>query len=328
MPTRVVDPQHPDPAVIEQAAAALRAGELVAFPTETVYGLGARALDERAVARIFSAKGRPSHHPLIVHVLEVEQARELVREWPKLAQALADRFWPGPLTLVLPKREQVPDLVTAGLDSVALRSPAHPVARALLAALGEPIAAPSANRYQGVSPTTAAHVERSLGRGAVAWLLDGGPSTVGIESTVLDLTGERPVLLRPGGVSVAELEAITGPLARIEQVDEAKPRSSPGMSERHYAPRGRLELIDRRELEARIEGSERPLGAILLEPIESVPGIDHLLSMPSDPRDYARLLYAAMHTLDELGCVRILVERVPEHDEWTAVRDRLRRAAA
>jgi L-threonylcarbamoyladenylate synthase len=190
-----VDAQRPDPALIRRAAEHLRAGELVAFPTETVYGLGAAALDAHAVAKIFAAKGRPSYNPLIVHVLDVAGARELVDAWPELASTLAQRFWPGPLTMVLRKRDVVPDLVTAGLSSVAVRAPAHPVARALLAEAKLAIAAPSANRFQGISPTTAEHVVRSLGVDA-AMILDGGPTSVGIESTVIDLSGERPMLLR------------------------------------------------------------------------------------------------------------------------------------
>lgn len=328
MPRVQVDPEHPDPATIAAAAAALRAGELVAFPTETVYGLGAAALDERAVARIYAAKRRPSHHPLIVHVLAATQARELASAWPSLADELCAAFWPGPLTLVLPKRPLVPDLVTAELPSVALRSPAHPVARALLTAAAIPIAAPSANRYQSVSPTTAAHVERSLGLDAIAWLLDAGPTSVGIESTVVDLSGARAWLLRPGGLEVAAIEAITGPLERVGPVDEDQARASPGLAARHYSPSGRVELLDRPRLIAATSGEPRPVGAIL----RGAPGPlalaqVHVLELPDEPREYARLLYAALHTLDELGCARILIESPPNEPAWIAVQDRLARAA-
>jgi len=324
VPTVAVDPTHPEPQVLARAAALLRAGELVAFPTETVYGLGAAALDPRAVAKIYAAKGRPGENPLIVHVLGVEQAKAIVQEWPPLADALARRFWPGPLTLVLPKLPMVPDLVTAGLASVAVRAPAHPVARALLEAAEVPIAAPSANRYQAISPTTAAHVERSLGPG-VALSLDGGPTSVGIESTVVGLTEAQPILLRLGGISAEAIEALTGPLARPAAVERSAARASPGLDERHYAPRGELRIVARRELLASVDGVG-PVGSISFAPAPS--GIDHPLVLPSDPAGYARLLYASLHTLDELGCARILVEAVPDQPAWAAVADRLRRAAA
>ncbi len=321
-----VDPHHPDPAVIAIAAAAVRAGELVGFPTETVYGLGAAALDERAVARIYAAKRRPSHHPLIVHVLDGHAARELASEWPAIADELVAAFWPGPLTLIVAKRELVPDLVTAGLASVAVRAPAHPVARALLAAAAIPIAAPSANRYQSVSPTTAAHVERSLGLAAIAWLIDGGPTTIGIESTVIDLTGRQPRLLRPGGLEASAIEAITGPLASAEPLAEQQARASPGLAARHYSPTAILELVERTDMAERASVGPRPIGALLCGPGE-IAGVDHLLELPDEPREYARLLYAALHTFDELGCARILVEPLPTSPSWAAVRDRMQRAA-
>jgi L-threonylcarbamoyladenylate synthase len=315
-----VDAQRPDPALIQRAAEHLRAGELVAFPTETVYGLGAAALDAHAVAKIFAAKGRPSYNPLIVHVLDVAGARELVEEWPEIATTLARRFWPGPLTMVLRKRDVVPDLVTAGLPSVAVRAPAHPVARALLAEAKLAIAAPSANRFQAISPTTAAHVVRSLGVD-VAMILDAGPTSVGIESTVIDLCDERPTLLRLGGLAVPEIEAITGPLARAAAPSDGQARASPGQVDRHYAPRGSLQVVAR---VGEALAGPRPLGVIGFG--DALPGVDHHLRMPEDPREYGRLLYAALHTLDELGCVRILVESVPDEPGWGAVRDRLDRA--
>jgi L-threonylcarbamoyladenylate synthase len=324
---QVVDPQRPDPEIIARAAARIRAGELVVFPTETVYGLGAAALDARAVAKIFAAKGRPSYNPLIVHVLDAAAARELVVDWPPLADELAARFWPGPLTLVLRKREIVPDLVTANLATVALRAPAHAVARALLEAAGVPIAAPSANRFQAISPTTAAHVARSLGLEA-ALILDGGPCRVGIESTVVDLCGEQPALLRLGGLAQAEIEAITGPLARPAAPEEGRARSSPGLVGRHYAPRGQLRVLEREQLAGAVEGP-RPLGLITLEgsPGDAPAGVDHHLCLPAEPGGYGRLLYAALHTLDELGCARIVVEAPPEEPAWAAIADRLSRAA-
>jgi L-threonylcarbamoyladenylate synthase len=317
-----VDAQRPDPALIRRAAEHLRAGELVAFPTETVYGLGAAALDAHAVAKIFAAKGRPSYNPLIVHVLDVAGARELVEDWPQIATTLARNFWPGPLTMVLRKREVVPDLVTAGLPSVGVRAPAHPVARALLAEAKLAIAAPSANRFQGISPTTATHVVRSLGED-VAMILDAGPTSVGLESTVIDLSRERPTLLRLGGLPVADIEAITGPLDRVAAPLDGEARASPGQVDRHYAPRGVLQVVAR--VGDAVAGL-RPLGVIGFG--DALPGVDHHLRMPEDPREYGRLLYAALHTLDELGCVRILVEAVPEGAGWAAVRDRLVRAGA
>jgi L-threonylcarbamoyladenylate synthase len=322
VPTLVLDPNHPDPHAIARAAAVIRAGELVAFPTETVYGLGAAALDSSAVAKIYAAKRRPSYNPLIVHVLGVAQARALVREWPPLAEALAEKFWPGPLSLVLRKQPWVPDLVTAGLDSVAVRSPAHPIARALLEAAGVAIAAPSANRFQHISPTTAAHVERSLGPEA-ALILDGGPSDVGIESTVVDLTSAQPTLLRLGGLAASEIEAITGPLAQPATIAAGVARASPGLDDRHYAPRGLLRVLARAELEAAVAGVG-PVGSI---GFDAPAGVDHALVLPSDPHEYARLLFASLHTLDELGCRRILVEAVPNQPSWAAIADRLARAS-
>jgi L-threonylcarbamoyladenylate synthase len=207
-----VSPGTPEDAPLQQAADLLRAGRLVAFPTETVYGLGAHALDEEAVRKVFEAKGRPPANPLIVHVAGVAEARLLAAAWPAAADRLAERFWPGPLTLIVPRMSHIPDMVTAGLGTVALRSPAHPVARALLAAAGIPVAAPSANRFTRISPTTAAHVAKDLGE-RIDLILDGGPTGVGIESTVLDLSGEVPVLLRPGAVSRQAIEAVIGPSA-------------------------------------------------------------------------------------------------------------------
>lgn len=319
----VVDPAQPDPATIERAAARIRAGELVAFPTETVYGLGAAALDARAVAKVFAAKGRPSYNPLIVHVASIEAARALVTRWPAHAAALTDAFWPGPLTLVLPKRALVPDLVTAGLDSVAVRMPAHRVAQALLEAAGVPIAAPSANRYQAISPTTAAHVARSLGPD-VALILDAGPTQVGIESTVVDLCAEQPALLRLGGLPSFEIEAITGPLARAQAPAAGQARASPGLVGRHYAPRARLDVLAPSALAAALDGP-RPLG--MISSGDAPAGVDHHLCLPAEPGEYARLLYAALHTLDELDCARIIVEAVPDEPGWAAIRDRLARAA-
>lgn len=333
MPYLTVDPDRPDAEIVRRAGDVLRRGGLVAFPTETVYGLGANALDANAVAKIFSAKGRPSFDPLIVHVLNAAAARSVAREWPETAERLAAAFWPGPLTLVLPKRPVVPDIVTAGLDTVAVRVPSHPVARAILEAASVPVAAPSANRFTAVSPTRAEHVARALGD-RVDLIIDGGPTTVGIESTVVDVSGERLRVLRPGMITVPELAAAVGSLdiavARDDGSDTA-PRPSPGMLNRHYAPRARLQLFDdRSRTHAAHTASEQAaagavLGALLLTGFDAP--VRHALSMPHDPAGYARALYHALHTLDAAGCDLVFVEAVPDTPTWAGVRDRLARAA-
>ena len=295
---------------IRRAAALIREGRLVAFPTETVYGLGANALDAEAVRRIFKVKGRPSNSPLIVHVASAELARTLAREWPETADRLAARYWPGPLTLVVPKQAKLPDVVTAGLDTVGLRVPAHPVALALIREAAVPVAAPSANRFTELSPTTAEHVRRSLGE-AVDYILDGGPTTVGIESTVLSLAGERPVLLRPGVIPPTEIEHITGPLERAAAPGEGAAHASPGLHRRHYRPRTPLYLL------AAGEQPPKGRGAWLR------PGKE----MPADPLAYAAALYGTLHRLDREAWDWIAVERPPETPEWAGVLDRLRRAA-
>jgi L-threonylcarbamoyladenylate synthase len=291
---------------IERAAALIRAGELVAFPTETVYGLGANALDPAAIDRIFAAKGRPPSSPLIVHVSSIEMARELVREWPERAEKLARIFWPGPLTLVLPKKPHVPDRLTAGLDTVGIRMPANPIAQELITEAGVPIAAPSANLFGAISPTTAQHVREALGD-RVAMVLDGGRTTVGIESTVLSLAGAGPVLLRPGMVTQQEIEAVIGPVQVLERVPEG-PHSSPGLHGRHYSPKTPLILIEPGKLPTTGRGV--------------------CLQMPSDPRVYAAELYEKLHEADAGGWDWIAVEQPPRDPEWTAIRDRLERAAA
>lgn len=324
-----------DAAGIAAAAELLRQGGLVAFPTETVYGLGAHALDAAAVRRIFEAKGRPAFNPLIVHVLDTDAARALVTAWPPLAEALARRFWPGPLTLVLPRRPIVPDVITGGGPTVAIRSPDHPVARALLAAAEIPIAAPSANRFTELSPVTAEQVERSLGD-RVGCILDGGRTHVGIESTVVDLSGKVPILLRPGTITQAELEVITGPLARPSPAaDDESPRPSPGMIARHYAPRAPVLLTASMDLDAmvtRVSTEVRPARVGLITWSARDRGTSHPaqllhLALPADAAGYAAELYHALHACDEAGCARILVERPPEDPAWEGIRDRLTRAA-
>jgi L-threonylcarbamoyladenylate synthase len=293
-------------AEIARAAALIRAGELVAFPTETVYGLGANALDVAALDKIYAAKGRPPDSPLIVHVSSVEMARGLVREWPERAEKLARIFWPGPLTLVLPKQPHVPDRLTAGLDTVGVRMPANPIALELIQEAGVPIAAPSANPFTELSPTTAQHVRDSLGD-RVAMVLDGGRTTVGIESTVLSLAGSGAVLLRPGMVTQAEIEAVIGPVELLGAVAEGA-HASPGLHRRHYSPKTPLILVEAGQWPASGNGLR--------------------LQMPADPRAYAAVLYERLHEADTQGWEWIAVERPPAGEEWSAIRDRLERAAA
>jgi L-threonylcarbamoyladenylate synthase len=321
----------PDPAVLAHAAELLRAGELVAFPTETVYGLGANALDPSAVAKIYEAKGRPAYNPLIVHVADIESAKRLVSRWPDIATRLASRWWPGPLTLVLPKAPDIPEVVTAGLPTVAIRIPSHPVALALLRATALPLAAPSANRSGEVSPTTAQHVARSLG-GRVPLILDAGPTTVGIESTVVDLSGPVPLLLRPGMIGREELAEVTGPMAVAQSSQNpAAARPSPGMLDRHYAPGARLLLFEftgEAATVAAIAAARRSNGRVgALTRRLTIEGVDLQEQLPDGPAAYARELYGALHRMDEAGVSLILVERPPADPDWDAVRDRLERAA-
>lgn len=290
---------------LARAAEIIRDGGLVAFPTETVYGLGANALDSEAVARIYEAKGRPLASPLIVHVADEVMARSVAAEWPPIAACLAARFWPGPLTLIVKKAVVIPDLVTAGLNSVGLRVPAHPIAIALIQRAGVPIAAPSANRFMQVSPTTAEHVRAGLGE-RVQLILNGGPTQIGIESTVASLTRHPPVILRPGMISQTELESVSGV---VWEREIALPHisESPGLHPRHYAPRTRL---------------------YILEPGEAKPaGRGRIIGMPDNPRQYAAQLYAELHKADAEGWDWIAVEKPPETAEWEGILDRLRRAS-
>ena len=303
-----------DTAGIAEAARRLRAGDIVAFPTETVYGLGADATNDRAVARVFAAKERPEFNPLIVHVRDAAQARRYTR-WSDLAERLAHRFWPGPLTFVLPRAPDCPVslLVSAGLDSIAVRAPAHAVAQAILSAVGVPIAAPSANRSGAISPTTAAHVAASLGE-RVPLIVDGGPTPVGIESTVLDVGGAEPVLLRPGGLALETIEAALG-FTVASGGDSTRP-ASPGMLERHYAPNARLRL-NARAAEA---------GEILLGFGPDAPPDTPNLSAAADLEEAAANLFAMLHGLDASGAPAIAVMAIPERGLGRAINDRLRRA--
>ena len=319
-------------ALIEQAAAVLRRGGLVAFPTETVYGLGADATNPTAVARIFSAKGRPATNPLIIHVADAAVAQRYAAHWPEAATRLARRFWPGPLTIVLPKRPIIVDGATAGLGTLGLRCPDHPLALALLRAFDGPVAAPSANRSTRVSPTTAQHVRDELGD-AVDLVLDGGACAVGIESTVLDLAGDTPTILRPGAVTAEMIEGEIGPvrlLAGSKHVSQAA--SSPGQHAIHYSPTTpayRFELSDAERVIEWCGGRmAEPFAVLALCSASAIPAhAGRTIEMPADPAEYARILYATLRSLDDLALRAILIELPPAAPEWLALRDRLARAA-
>ena len=337
-----LDPERPDPVQIGEAAAVIRSGGLVAFPTETVYGLGANALDPEAIERIFAAKGRPAYNPLIAHAADADAARELSTDWSPAAGRLAEAFWPGPLTLVVPRRPDIPARLTAGLPTVALRVPRHPVALALLEAAGVPIAAPSANPFTRVSPTLASHVVKGLGS-RVDMVLDAGPAQLGIESTVVDVSGEQPILLRPGTIPASALEEAVGmPLTAPGRMAGNMPRPGPGMVDRHYSPRARLILLagdgdaDLPDLLRREGAAGRKAGALLLAGVgaSDIPATEvsggpsaHIVRLPNDPYGYARELYAALHTLDDAGCDAIFVQPIPTEGAWAGVGDRLRRAS-
>lgn len=303
-------------AIIERAAQLIRAGRLVAFPTETVYGLGADATNDRAVAAIFAAKGRPAFNPLIAHVLDAAEARRHV-VWNDTAERLAASFWPGPLTLVLPRIEgcRLSLLASAGLDTAAVRAPSHPIARDLIAASGVPIAAPSANRSGAISPTRPEHVVESLGD-AVDLVIDGGPCDVGLESTVLDLTTSKPTLLRPGGVTREAIEKVIGAIAAGPAIGVAGKLHSPGQLESHYAPRAAVRL-----------------NATTAEPDETLLGFGQVtgalnLSPRSDLVEAAANLFTMLRQLDASGASAIAVATIPEEGLGIAINDRLRRAAA
>lgn len=318
---------------LRPAAEALRAGKLVAFPTETVYGLGADALNPDAVGRIFSAKERPPGHPLIVHVSDMAEARDLAGEWPEAAGRLAEAFWPGPMTLIVPRGERIPAAVTGGLETVGIRVPDHPVALALLREARRPVAAPSANIHQRISPTCAEHVVEGLGD-RVDVVVDGGATEVGVESTVVRVGGGGAEILRPGMVSREAIAEVVGEVGRgsDELVEGKEPRPSPGMAEKHYTPRGRVRLSGREELVEAIGRTDHPEGTGLVAFGELPGSIDRdrlclAEVLPDRPAECARRLYAVLHRLDDAGCNEIWVERPPVSGDWEAIRDRLRRAA-
>jgi L-threonylcarbamoyladenylate synthase len=307
---------------IAKAAAYLREGRLVAFPTETVYGLGSDALNVAAVGKIFSAKGRPATNPLIVHVRSLDHALPLVTSLPAAARALANAFWPGPLTLVMPKSKAVPAIVTAGGPTVAIRVPHHPIALLLLSAFDGPIAAPSANRANHLSPTCAQHVAGEH-FDDLAMILDGGACEAGLESTVLDITGDTPTILRPGPVLPSQLAAVVGNVRLGAGVDAIA--RSPGLGAKHYSPRTPLELCV--DIRARVQQLDGMRIALVSHSALSVEGAT-AFAAPADARGYAAGLYELLHRIDSQGFDAILVEQPPEDEAWLASRDRLARASA
>ncbi len=339
-----VDPRTPDPEVIRQAAATLAAGGLVAFPTETVYGLGADALNAAAVGRIFEAKGRPSDNPIIVHIADDAVLPDLVTAVPPTARVLMARCWPGPLTLVLPSAPAVPPVTRGGLPTVAVRMPSHPVALALIRGAGRPVAAPSANRSGRPSPTTAQHVMTDLGD-EVDLVLDAGPTPLGVESTVVDVTGETPVLLRPGAVALEVLTSLVGqiivhaPAAPAASGNSALSRRSPGTRYRHYAPRARVVLIEAppARVAADLAAAVRRLWARglcvgVMATAEAAPEVPsdavvRVMGSRADPATIAANLFAQLRELDDAGLDAIVVEGIAERGVGRAVMDRLRRAA-
>ena len=322
--------------MIAEAAAVLARGGLVAFPTETVYGLGARGLHERDVELIFVAKGRPKGHPLILHVDGEAMARTLAAAWPDRASLLARAFWPGPLTLVVARASHVPDVVSGGLPTVGVRAPQHPVALALIRAAGEPLAAPSANAHMHVSPTTAAHVVRSLGD-RVDLVLDAGPCAHGIESTVVDIVNDPPRVLRAGATSLEAIRSVVTEVAydAITLTGDAA-RASPGLASKHYAPRTRVVLAARgagfaASLAVASRGATR-VGALVWSAeaksaVISGTALASLATLPADPEGYAHAIFAALHDADAASLDVLVIERVPDDPGWWAVADRLRRAA-
>ncbi len=323
---------------IEAACRRLRAGGLVAFPTETVYGLGADALDEHAVRRVFALKGRPSNNPLIVHVSSVEMARGVAASWPARAESLARAFWPGPLTLVLPKAPAIPGIVTAHGPNVGVRCPDHALALALIEAFAGPIVGPSANPSGAVSPTTAAHVRECFAADDVL-VLDGGACRVGVESTVLSLAGERARILRPGALGAAEIARVIGHEVEEPRPEEARPRAagaameSPGLLERHYAPRTPAFVFAGRDWE-RVVRRQGAAGVVITHEARSAPQGWRVLRLPGDAPGYARGLYAALREADDAGASAILIEEPPRGEPgdpdaglWRAIHDRLSRAA-
>ena len=318
-------------AAIHRAAELLRAGEIVALPTETVYGLAANALNAEAVARIYEIKGRPARNPIIVHVASIAMAERCVREWPPVAAQLAAAFWPGPLTLVLPRAPEIPEVVTAGGDTVGLRWPSHPFMQAVIRECGFPLAAPSANLSNQISATNAEHVRKALGD-KIRIIVDGGQSQVGIESTVLDLSVHPPRVLRPGSIHSESLAAVTGDLTSGGH--DGTPLKSPGLLRKHYAPKAKLLLRswqDEADLRRQLTAMEADISSAHVIAHSRIPlsgGFGGVSVIPHDAEAFARAIYAELHRCDEAGARLIVVEELPATLEWLAIADRLKRAAA
>ncbi len=322
---------------VEKAAELLRAGAVVALPTETVYGLAANALDPKAVARVFEIKGRPALNPVIVHVASLEMARRCVAGWPEVAVKLATAFWPGPLTLVLTRSGEIPDIVTAGGGTVGVRWPRHPFIQAVIRACGFPLAAPSANPSGHLSPTTAEQVRKVLGA-KIPLIIDGGQSQVGIESTVLDLCAQPPRVLRPGMIHLGSLRALLGDRGVQDGGGEAPAASreqprSPGLLWKHYSPKARLVIRswkDEAELNSQISALESPRERVHIIAHTLIPtgqGFGRVSVLPRDAEAFARSIYAELHRCDDVGAAVIVVEALPTGAEWQGIADRLRRAA-
>jgi L-threonylcarbamoyladenylate synthase len=317
-------------AAVERAVELLRAGEVVALPTETVYGLAANALDAKAVARIYEVKGRPAHNPVIVHVASVEMAKRCVADWPAMAEKLAKAFWPGPLTMVLPRAKNIPDIVTAGGETVGVRWPSHPFIQEVIRACDFPLAAPSANLSNRISPTSAEHVAKQL---KIPLIVDGGQAQVGIESTVIDLTANPPRLLRPGMIHEQALMVVKGKLTQGFG-DSEEILKSPGQLTKHYAPKGKLTVLkwqDDRDLNSQLStlGSQLSKRHVIAHThIPAQSGFASVSVIPHDAEAFARALYGELHRCDERGAELIIVEAPPETSEWRAIGDRLKRASS
>ena len=316
-----------DTAAYKHAANLLRAGELVAFPTETVYGLGGDASNLMAVAKIFAAKQRPANHPLIIHIGELNQLKDWVSEIPESAIKLAEKFWPGPLTIILHSADHVPAILTGGQKTIGIRMPRHPVARKLLAAFGNAIAAPSANRFGRISPTSAEHVVEELGD-TVELVLDGGPCSIGLESTIIDLTGTKPRILRPGPLTLDEISEV---LAEKITTDKSNVPRVSGSLPVHYAPQTPMQIIASAEIEKKLSDLQKDHSRIVVMSRQSYatyfPRVTWQV-MSSDPKNYGQQLYAQLRNLDHLEFDLIIVEEPPNNNEWLAIRDRLMRASA
>jgi L-threonylcarbamoyladenylate synthase len=318
---------------VRRAVELLRAGQVIALPTETVYGLAANALDEKAVEKIFHIKGRPSYNPLIVHVAGLEMAKRCVNAFPSLAEQLAKAFWPGPLTLVLPRAKVIPDIVTAGGGTVGIRWPSHPLIQAIIRECDFPLAAPSANLSDQISPTNAGHVQKQLG-GKIPVIVDGGHSAVGIESSVLDLTVSPPQILRPGMIHMESLVAAGFPVAASRHSAETGPLKSPGQLKKHYAPKAKLLVLNWRddaELRLKIQNLKLSIQGCHVIAYAHIPSPDQFARVcviPHDAEAFARAIYAELHHCDEARAQTIVVEALPATPEWSGIADRLRRAAA